>query len=163
MPRVAGVNIIAVLAGAVALFFVGFVFYGLVFQQLWSQQLLENHGVVPPGGGTALTGPALMEALAKIPNAMPMGPSMGLGFLISLITALGLALMLKMTKAASLAAALRCALLLWLGFAASTLAYNVVYYSESRISYFIDLAHTLVAYLAASAVIFLIDGKAIKA
>jgi hypothetical protein len=160
--RVAGVNLVAVLAAAVAMYFVGFIFYGLLFQEVWSQQTLENHGLAPAGGAASLTGDALMAEMQRIPGAMEMGPAMGLGFVISLITALGLAMVLRLAKPQSLMSALRVGMIAWVGFAATTLAYNVVYSSESRIIFGIDLLHLFIAYLAGSAVIFLVDGKTMR-
>jgi hypothetical protein len=114
------------------------------------------------GEGAALKGDALMAEMERIPGAMEMAPAMSLGFVISLLTALGIAAVMKMTRPARLGGALGLAVILWLGFAATTLAYNVVYSSESRIIFGIDLAHLLLGYLAASATIFLIDAKAIR-
>lgn len=162
MPRIAGVNLVAVLAAAVVMYLIGFAFYGAIFAEVWQQQTLENHGIVAPGQGATLTGQALMDALNAIPNALDMGPALGLGGVISLITALGIGLVLRLARAGSLGAALRVGFILWLGFAATTLAYNVVYSSESRIIFLIDLGHLLLAYLAGAAVIALIDGKAMK-
>jgi len=160
--RVAGVNLVAVLAAAVAMYFVGFIFYGLLFQEVWSQQTLENHGLAAPGEGANLTGEALMAEMQRIPGAMEMGPAMGLGFVISLITALGLAMVLRLAKPQSLMSALRVGMIAWVGFAATTLAYNVVYSSDSRVIFGIDLAHLFLAYLAGAAVIFLVDGKTVR-
>lgn len=134
----------------------------MIFTEIWSQQTLENHGVVAPGQGAALTGQALTDAMAQIPGAMEMGPALGAGFLISFITSLGIAFVLGMVRPASLAGALRVALVLWVGFAATTLAYNIVYSSESRIIYAIDLGHLFLGYMLAATLIFLIDGKAIR-
>ncbi len=162
MPRIGGVNIVAALAGAVGLYFVGFLFYGVIFQEIWAQQTLENHGVVPPGAGAGYTGQALTDALMRIPGALDMAPAMGLGFLNALITAFGVALVLRLVRPASLAAALRVTLVLWIGFAATTLAYNVIYSSESRIIFGIDLAHLLLGYMIAGTLIYTIDKKAIR-
>lgn len=162
MPRIAGLNLVAVLAAAIAMYFVGFVIYGLVFQEVWSQQTLENHGILAPGEGANLTGQDLANAVMGIPGAMEMAPAMSLGFVISLAAAIGIAVMLRMTRPRSLAAALGTAAILWVGFAASTLAYNVVYSSESRIIFGIDLLHLFIGYLTGAAVIYIIDGKAIR-
>jgi len=163
MPRLAGANLVAVIAAAVAIFIVGSLFYGLIFAQVWQQQFLENHGAVPIGRGAELTGQALMDALAAVPGQMPMGMSLGFGFVLSLLTAFGLASAFVRMKPASLMAALGIALLLWLGFVVPVLGYNIVYYAESRLDFVIDLGHTLVALLAGAAIIFLVDGKALKA
>ena len=162
MPRVMGVNLVAVLAGAVVMYFIGFLIYGLLFQEVWTQQLLENHGVVGPGEGASLTGDALIEAAATIPQQMDMGLAMGLGFVISLVTSLGITLALGYMKPASMGTALARAGVLWIGFAVTTLAYNVVYYAESHISFGLDSIHMLLGYLAAAAVIYALDGKAMR-
>jgi hypothetical protein len=162
MPRVAGLNLVAVLVAAVVFYFIGFLVYGLLLGDVWAQQILVNHGVVAADQASTLTGAALQEELAKIPGQMDMAPAMSLGFVISLVTAIGLALVLKMVKPASITGALGTAFVLWIGFAATTLSYNVVYSSESPIAFAIDLGHLLVAYLAAAAVLFLMDGKAMS-
>jgi hypothetical protein len=155
-------NLIAVLAAAVAMYVVGFLFYGVIFQQVWAQQTLENHGIVAPGEGASFTGEALMAELLKIPNQLDFGPALGLGFVISIVTAIGIGMVLRLAKPASMAAALRTAFICWAGFAATTLAYNVVYSSESRVIFGIDLLHLFIGYLIAAAVYWLIDGKTIR-
>jgi hypothetical protein len=162
MPRVAGLNIVAVLAGALAMWIVGALFYTVLFGQVWQQQTLENHGIVGAGQAAALAGDALMAELKKIPNQMPEGLAYGLGFLISLFVAVGLGLLMKMSKPSSTGSAVGIAILAWLAFAAPTLTYNVVYSSESRVIFGIDLLHLFTGYLVAAVVIFLIDGKALR-
>jgi hypothetical protein len=54
------------------------------------------------------------------------------------------------------------AFVLWLCFAATGLSYNVVYSSESTTIFMIDLMHTLIAFLLSSAVLFVMDGKALS-
>jgi hypothetical protein len=163
MPRVAGLNIVAVLVAAIAIFMVGFLFYGVVFAQIWQQQFLENHGAVPLGQSGSLTGDALMSALAAVPGQMPMGPAMGAGFVVALLEAAGVAGLMKIARPKSLGVALQVTLLVWAGFTASILAYNVVYYAESRISLGIDIAHTLVAFLIGTLVVWFMDRKAMAA
>lgn len=162
MPRVAGVNLLAALAAGIAMYLIGFLIYGVVFQELWSQQLLENHGIVAPGEGASLTGDELTEALGRIPQSMDVGLAMGLGFVVSLVQAFAIALTLVWMKPTSMGAALMRAGLLAVGFAVTTLAYNVLYYSESVTNFWIDAIHVILAYLAGSAVIYAIDGKAVS-
>lgn len=162
MPRIMGVNLLAALAGAVAMYFIGFLIYGLIFQEVWSQQTLVNHGLLAPADAGSLTGEALMQRMQDIPSSLSPTVAMSFGFVISLVTALGIAVMLSLTKPMSLGSALLHAAILWVGFAATTLAYNVVYSSESMTIFHIDLVHLLLGYLAAAAAIFLIDGKAIR-
>ncbi len=162
MPRVMGVNLVAVLAGAVAMYFIGFVIYGLLFQEVWTQQLLINHGVVSAEEAASLSGAALMAELEAIPGAMAPPVAMGVGFIVSLVTAGGMAAALKFLKPSSLGAAVGYAVLFWLAFAVTTLSYNVVYYSESVINFGLDVVHLLLGYVAAAAAIHALDGKAMR-
>ncbi len=150
-----------VLAAAIAFYAVGMVFYGFVFMETWGQEQLVNHGA-DPAAAHALTGTALFDELNKIPGAMSMGMAYGLGFVVSLVTTIGIAFVLRMAKPASIAAALGTAFILWMCFAATGLAYNVLYSTESKTIFVIDLAHLLTAFLLSSGVLFLIDGKALS-
>ncbi len=160
MPRVAGINVVAWLAGAIAIYFIGFIIYGLTLGSVWAQQNAMDHGLVTPEQASSLT----MEQLETmtIPGALDTTLAMSLGFVISLVTSLGLCIAQGMMKPKSLAEALRNGFILWLGFAATTLSYNVVYGSFSRVTFGIDMLHLFLDYLAASAVIFLLDGKVLS-
>jgi hypothetical protein len=161
MPRVAGLNIVAVLAATVAFYAVGMVIYGFTLSQLWGEEMLRNHGLLAPGA-TAPTGEALMAEFEKVPGAMDPAMAYGVGFVITLVTTIGIALVLKMAKPASIGAALGTGFILWLCFAATGLSYNVVYSMESQVIFGIDLMHTFIAFMLATAVLFLIDGKAMS-
>jgi hypothetical protein len=145
MPRVAGVHIVAVIAAAVVIYFIGFMIYGIILGEMWANENLADHGVL---------------AHFKIPGALDMAPAMSLGFVISLVTALGLAIAQGIMKPQSIGQALRNAFVMWFGFAVTSLSYSLAYGGFSRINFGIDTLHTFLDYLAASAVIFLIDGKA---
>jgi len=155
MPRVAGVNIVAVIAGAVVIYFIGFMIYGVIFGEVWSNENLSDHGLLAQF--KALTQD--QQANFKIPGALDMAPAMSLGFVISLVTALGLAIAQGIMKPQLIGQALRNAFVLWFGFAVTSLSYSVVYGGFSKINFGIDALHTFLDYLAASAVIFLIDSK----
>ena len=161
MPRVGGLNVVAVLVAAVAFYAVGMVVYGFVFMETWGQEQLINHGT-DPAAAHALTGTALFDALGKIPGTMDMGMAYGLGFVVSLVTTIGIATVQKMARPASLIAALGVAFVLWVCFAATGLSYNVLYSTESKTIFMIDLLHLLTAFLLSSVVLFLMDGKALK-
>lgn len=163
MPRVFGVNIVAVAAAAVAMFFVGFVFYGLVFQEMWLRDLVVFRGLVPAADAPGLDMAAMTERLAAVIPPETQGPAMALGFLISLALACGLGVMLRATGVRSLGDALMRAGGLWALFAAPTLAYDAVYAGEGVTTLVIDLGHNLVGYLVGAALIFLIDRKAFEA
>lgn len=162
MLRVWGVNLVAALAAGVLMFFIGYLFYGVIFQEVWSQQLLENHGVVAIGQGGSLSGEALTEAVASIPQQLDMGMAMGLGFVLTLVMAFAIGAVLTLSHASSMGEALGRGGLLWLGFAVPVLSYNVIYYAESTTNFGIDLLHTFVIILVGAAVIYAIDGRAIR-
>jgi hypothetical protein len=161
MPRVAGFSVVGVLAAAIAFYAVGMVFYGFVFMETWGQEQLVNHGA-DAAFAYGLTGDALFAELSKIPGSLDMATAYGLGFVVSLVTTIGIAFVLKMARPASIAAALGTAFILWACFAATGLAYNVLYSTESKTIFVIDLAHLLTAFLLSSGVLFLIDGKALS-
>lgn len=154
MPKLFGVNLVAVLVAALVMFFIGFVVYGLVFQQVWLAELVTFRGLAAPEEAAGLSTAELSERLAAVVPANAAGASMAFGFLISLVTAFGLALAMRFFAPATIGAALSRAVLLWFGFAATTLAYDPVYSSASAVTWAIDLAHTLTGYLAGTAVIF---------
>jgi len=104
-----------------------------------------------------------MAALTQLPGAMSEGAAYGLGFLLTLITTFGIAFVITKTKTTSLPAALLRAFVLWLCFGAMTLGYNVLYSTESKVIFGIDLLHLFLGYHLAAAAIFLVDAKALKA
>jgi Protein of unknown function (DUF1761) len=161
MPRVAGLNLVAVLVATVAFYLVGMVIYGFTLMEMWANETLKNHGLLQPNS-PALSGQELMAKLGEIPGSLSEGMAYGLGFLLTLVTTTGIALVLNMTRPASLGAALGRAFVLWLCFGAMTLTYNVIYSSESTTIYMIDLMHLFLGYHLAAAVLFLMDGKAIR-
>ena len=160
MPRIAGLNVVAVIVAAIAYYAVGMVIYGFTLTDVWGQQMLINHGMAPDQA-LALNGEPLMQALQAIPGMDPM-MAYSVGFLISLVTVIGIAIVMKMARPASILAAMGTAFVLWVCFIATGLSYNVVYSSESITIYWIDLMHTLIAFLLSTAVLFLMDGKALS-
>ena len=162
MPRIMGLNVVAVLAGAVAMYFIGFVIYALLFQDVWMQHTLMNHGLATADEAAGMTSDALLARMEDIPAALNPTVAMSLGFVVSLVTACAIGAVLNLTKPASMGAALGRAAVLWIGFAVTTLAYNVVYSSESPVLFGIDTMHLLLGYLAGAAVIYAIDGKAVR-
>ena len=159
MPKIGGVSLLAILAGGLAHYFVGFLFYGVFFAQLWQQNFLVAHGAATPAEAEALTGQPLLDAMMAVPGQMAMAPAMGLGFLVSVIVAAALGALQVAVRPDSLFAALRLGALAWLGFGATTLTYNISYSGEPLTVYWIDLGHTFVAYAAASAVVWMLRGR----
>ena len=159
MPRVAGINLVAWIVGAIVIYFIGFIIYGLAFSNIWSSENLRDHGVFE--AYSALS--AAEQANFRVPGSFDMTTSMSLGFVISMLTSLGLCIAQGIMKPKSIGEAMRNGFVLWIGFAVTSLAYGVVYGSFSRVNFGIDMLHTFLDYLAASAVIFLLDGKALSA
>lgn len=157
--RIGGVSVLAVLTGALAHYVVGFLFYGVVFVQLWQQNFLVAHGAATPEEAASLTGQRLMDALLAVPGQMQMASAMALGFVVSVVVAAVLGALQAAVRPAGLFAALRLGALVWLGFAATTLTYNITYSGEPLTIYWIDLGHTFLAYSAASAVVWLLRGR----
>lgn len=160
--RVAGVNLLAVLAGTVVFYVVGAMLYGFVFTDVWGNEMMKNHGLLAPDAPPVDT-EGVKAAIMSLPGAMGPGEAYGLGFLLTLVTTFGIAFVITKTKAASLPAVLGCAFVLWLCFGAMTLGYNVLYSTESKVIFGIDLLHLFLGYHLAAALIFLVDGKALKA
>jgi hypothetical protein len=152
------VNIVAWLAAAVAMFFVGFLIYGLLFQATWQGELLAYRNLADsPEAGAAMD---MNQAMELMSGGQDTTMNMVMGAVISLVTAFALALLMNMTKPKAIGGAIGVGFIAWFGFAATTLAYDPVYALASTTIFGIDLGHTLVNYLLASAIIFLIDKKA---
>ncbi|WP_339746504.1 DUF1761 domain-containing protein [uncultured Maricaulis sp.] len=143
MPRIFGLNIIAVLVSAIALYFVGFLFYGLFFADLWI-------------GLQGFTEAQILEA----DEHMALG--MVHGFLISLVTATFIGLALKRFGADGMMPAIQGAVLLWAGFALTTLAYGFVYAMQPFMLFVLDGSHLLVGFIVVAAVQTALDGVGVK-
>ncbi|MEZ5938553.1 MAG: DUF1761 domain-containing protein [Hyphomonadaceae bacterium] len=162
MPRLGGTNIVAVLAAGAAIWIVGALFFGVVFTDIWEREFIVGHGLATSDAVGDLDEEAIMALLAGVPGQIPMGAALGAGFLVALIQAAGIATVLAWTRPTGLGAAIRPVIAVWAAFSATMLAYNVIYYAESRITFGIDIAHTLVAFMVGTVVIYLIDGKALR-
>lgn len=143
MPRIFGLNIIAVLVSAIALFFVGFLFYGVLFEDLWV-------------GLQGFTEAQLLEANEH------MAAGMLHGFIISLVTAIFIGLALKRFGADGMMPAIKGAVLLWAGFALTTLAYGFVYAMQPFMLFVLDASHLLVGFIVVAAVQTALDGVGVK-
>ncbi|WP_417477901.1 DUF1761 domain-containing protein [Maricaulis sp.] len=143
MPRILGLNIIAVLASAIALYFVGFLFYGLFFTDLW----------------VGLHDFSEAQMLAANEN---MAFGMLHGFILSLVTAIFIGLVLKRFGSDGMMEAIKGAVLLWAGFALTTLAYGIVYAMQPFMLFVLDASHLLVGFVVVAIVQTALDGVAVK-
>jgi len=143
MPRIFGLNIIGVLASAIALYFVGFLFYGLFFADLWM----------------GLQGFTEAQMLAADEN---MALGMVHGFIISLVTAIFIGLALERFGGDGMMSAIKSAVLLWAGFAVTTLAYGFVYAMQPVMLFVLDASHLLVGFVVVAVVQTALDGFGVK-
>jgi hypothetical protein len=155
-------RLLPILLAALAMFLIGFLIYGVLFYELWSKETLMDRGLISVDEARTLTGAALTEALSRIPNQLPQLQGIALGLAVYLLTATGLSVVLRLIRPSSLAGALRVSFILWATFAATTLAYNVVYSSESRTLFILDLGHLLLGYLVGGAILFFVDVRPAK-
>ncbi len=130
MTIIAGDNWLAVLAGAAAVYAVGFLIYGLVFSGLWlrlagyTKEQLQPH----------------MWKMAVSP-VMP------------ILTAIGLAILFKLARVDNLAMGVLLAVQVWFFIVLSTRLYSFVYSPEKAGLLIMDAVHLLLGYIAAGAII----------
>ncbi len=158
MPRIGGINIVGVLVATLAFYFVGFIFYGVIFTEEWSFTLLEARSELELDTIRQMSDERFQAAWAEHIGGSA-GLSMGLGFVNALVTVVFLAIILRQLTAAapSLVANVGYALLLWAGFAATTLAYNHIYANAPMAFFRIDMLHLFVAYAVGGAVLSFFD------
>jgi Protein of unknown function (DUF1761) len=138
MPKLAGVNVAAVLAAAVAMFLVGFLFYGLLFDQVF----MQARGYTEEE----------MQA-----DASPMW--MVGGFLIELTLAFGIGWMLLKSGAKTLAGAAGFGLALAAMIGFPLLAYNYTYSLEHSVpGLLVDWAHIAVSFATGAVIIRALSG-----
>lgn len=135
MPRIFGLNLVAVLAASVAFYMVGFLWYGIFFSQAW----MAAQGVTPEEAASG--GPIWMAG----------------GFLITIVQAVGLGLVIRWRGATSLAGAIGTAAVLWLVFALPFSLYAYLYLpAHNATLLMIDASHLLVGWVGAAALLALL-------
>lgn len=129
MPKL---SLQGVLAATAAFWAVGFLWYGVLFNGAWM----------------AAEGVSAADAESQSPLWM------GLGLLMTLAQALGLALVMKWKGVYDLGDAVRTAVILWALFAVPFALYDFVYLpSHNAASLAIDASHLLAGWVAAAAVL----------
>lgn len=135
MPKLFGLNPIAIIAASIAFYFVGFLIYGVFFVDLW----MQVEGVDP------------VDAQGADPGRLL------LGFMITVPQVIGLGLVLKWRDIQNVAGAVVTALALWAVFGLMLMAYDTVYIpGYSAAGLFIDGLHILLGWLLASVVLTII-------
>lgn len=127
---IVGDNWLAIIAAAVAFYAIGFLIYGALFSKLWMQ--LSGY---------------TKEQLA------PHGWKMALSPIMPILTAIGLAIILKLCGVTDLMTGLTITLEIWLFVVVSTRLYSYVYSPEKPGLLVMDAIHLLLGYAAAGAII----------
>ncbi len=133
MPKLFGLNSVAILAASVAFFIVGFLWYGLLFADAW------------------MAASGITKEMAEADQ----NPSWMIGgFVITVMQVIGIGLVLKWKGATSLNAAAMTALLLWFVFALPFCLYAYFYsVAHSSTLLMIDASHLLVGWVVSAIVL----------
>ncbi len=138
MPKIAGVSLIGVIAAAIAMFMVGFVFYGLVFSDIY----MASRGVTA----------ADFEGQSPI--------YMGFGFLIELALAFGLGWLIHRLGVTSLNGAIMAGISIAVLIGWPVLAYEFAYNKFHSVpGLLVDWAHLLATFTVGSAILWFLRGK----
>lgn len=133
MPKLFGLNLVAVLAASVAFFIVGWLWYGVIFTQMWTAEM----GVTEEEAGS----PIWMIG----------------GFIITVMQVIGIGLVMKWKSAAGLNGAVMTAVILWLVFALPLSTYGLLYTpAHSTTLWLIDAGHLLVGWVLSAIVLSLL-------
>ena len=143
MPRILGLNIIAVIVATLAFYMLGALWYGALFSDLW----------------VGLWGFTEAQLAAAETSA---GPAMALGFLITLATVVFIGLALKALRADGMGPAIKWAVFLWAGFALTTMAYDIAYAMQPVLLLVLDGAHLLIGFVLTAILLTVMDGIAVK-
>ncbi len=127
---IVGDNWLAIGAGAIAFYAVGFIIYGLVFSKLWMQ--LSGY---------------TKEQLTPHTWKMAVSPIM------PILTAIGLAVILKLARIDNLATGLLVTFQIWFFIVLSTRLYSFVYSPEKPGLLVMDTIHLLLGFMACGAII----------
>ena len=130
--RFGGVNLLAVLVAAIAIWAIGFVIYGVLFEEQWMTW----------AGVSAEAAETEMWRMAFSP-VMP------------ILTAIGLAVIYRWKGVTDLRRAMVTSLVLWLCFGFVILMYGWTYSSQPAELLALDSAHILLNYLVGGAIIAL--------
>ncbi len=143
MPRILGLNPLAVLVAGLAFWMVGALWYGALFADLW-------FGL----WGFVEADEARMEAV--------MAPAMTAGLIQCLLFAGFLATALKAVKAEGLTASIKWAVFFWAGFVLLAQAYGAIYALQPVLLLVLDASHTLVGFIVMSVLLSVMDSVAVK-
>ena len=134
--KINGLPVWGIIAGTVAFFFWGFLVFGVLFTDAW----LAANGLA-----------------ADMEPGDDQGLWMGLGFLQTFVTVIGLALLLKWRGWPTIPGAIGTALIASICFAVMVTGYDLIYLPDhSWSAFFIDCFHLIIGWIIASVVITLL-------
>jgi len=135
MPKVFGLNSVAIVAASVAFFFLGFIWYGVLFSDIW----MAAAGVTEADG----QGQSPLWMLA--------------GFGICVLQVIGLGLVLKWRGITDMGGAVKTAIIMWACFALAIVLYAYVYIPTHNGSILmVDASHLLVGWVVSAVILILI-------
>lgn len=143
MPRLFGLNIITTLIAGIALWLLGYVWYGVIFTESW--EALQN-----------FTPEQVQYAEAN------MGPLMGMGFLIALISSGFLGFVLRKMGVEGLVDAVKMALVLCFGFVVLTQLYAPVYALAPMALFYIDASYQITGFAVMAVIHSLLGNWMVK-
>ncbi len=131
------VNLVGVVAAAIASFIIGAIWYGPLFGRKWMS--LMGWGKMKKGD---------IDKMKK-----SAGKGYATGFIGFLVLSYVLAYFLDVTQTTTIAAGMQIAFLAWLGFVATVTAGSVIWEGKSKDLYFLNNAYQLVSMLVMSAIL----------
>ncbi|WP_171036265.1 DUF1761 domain-containing protein [Maricaulis alexandrii] len=143
MPRILGLNPLAVLVAGLAFWMVGALWYGALFAELWSGLW-----------GFTEADEARMEA--------SMATSMLGGLVQCLLFAGLLGKALQAVKADGMASAIKWGIFFWAGFVLMTLLYGTLYALQPVMLLILDGSHTFTGFVVMSVILTVMDKVAVK-
>lgn len=155
MPKIAGVNTLGVLLGAVAMYFVGFIWYGFLFTEPW----MNANGIFFADAAKETMQWLSADGIQSVSTgAGPDTMVMLWGFVLSLVLSFGLGWHMAQKNISKLSTAALFGLWMGLLIGVPLMAYDTVYTPfGSLMGLFVDGSHTIVTFVAACAVISLFD------
>lgn len=134
MPKLFGLNLVAVAVASAVFYLIGYVWYGMVFSDAW----MAAHGIAEATGGEE---PIWMVG----------------GFIVSVLQVIGLGLVLKWKGVTDPQKAVVKAAILWLCFALPLTMYSYVYLSAHDSTLLtIDSGYLLVSWAVSAIILVLI-------
>ncbi|MEO0608416.1 MAG: DUF1761 domain-containing protein, partial [Pseudomonadota bacterium] len=144
-----------ILLGALAMFFIGFIWYGLLFTEPW---MAANGLFFTDESKSAMQWLTAQGVQTVSADAGPNLVIMALGFVLSVVLSFGLGWHMKQKNISSLGTAVLFGLWISLLIGVPLVAYDTIYTPfGSLMGLFVDGSHTVVTFVAACAVLSFFD------